>query len=385
MKKIIVKQEQVPTEIMSTMGCRTQNSADINAPESYKKNIKSLIENGTFYDDVFSASQKDSRGNICPTTIILPTLAMQALKKVESELKKDNANNIDWKEEGDTFENKVVEVFMKLLDKKIHEAKDSLLERFDWITSQPEASAKFMYENSTMGGYVKEEGIKSALRHGTLAIGQLGLAETLHVLIGCNHTTKKGMELAKRIEQLFKDRCAEFKQEYKLNFGVYFTPSENLCFTAMKKFKAKYGEIPNVSDHDYFTNSMHIPVWEKMTPFEKIDLESQLTGYSSAGSMTYVELDGSAKNNIQAIEELVNYAMDKDIPYFGINLPNDICNSCGYTDDIPGDVCPKCGTKGNISRLRRVTGYLTGDYKTAFNYGKQRETEDRVKHTCVDA
>ena len=161
--------------------------------ESYKKNIKSLIENGTFYDDVFSASQKDSRGNICPTTIILPTLAMQALKKVESELKKDNANNIDWKEEGDTFENKVVEVFMKLLDKKIHEAKDSLLERFDWITSQPEASAKFMYENGTMGGYVKEEGIKSALRHGTLAIGQLGLAEALHVLIGCNHTTKKGM------------------------------------------------------------------------------------------------------------------------------------------------------------------------------------------------
>jgi ribonucleoside-triphosphate reductase len=193
----------------------------------------------------------------------------------------------------------------------------------------------------------------------------------------------KGMDLAKRIEQLFKTRCAEFKKEYKLNFGVYFTPAENLCYTAMKKFKAKYGEIEHVSDHDYFTNSMHVPVWEKMTPFEKIDLESQLTGYSSAGCITYVELDGSTKNNLQAVEELVNYAMDHDIPYFAINVPNDICNDCGYTDEI-GEKCPQCGSK-NIQRLRRVTGYLTGDYKTAFNYGKQKETEDRVKHTCVDA
>lgn len=352
-----------PCTYFSTMGCRTANGWDINC------------------EDPKLGQLKDGRGNICPTTIIMPTLAMQALKKVESELKKDNANNIDWKE--GEFENKVVEGFMKLLDKKIHEAKDSLLERFDWITSQPAASAKFMYENGTMYGYKKEEGIKSALKHGTLAIGQLGLAETLHILIGCNHSTKKGMELAKRIEQLFKDRCAEFKQEYKLNFGVYYTPAENLCYTAMKKFKAKYGEIEHVSDHDYFTNSMHIPVWEKMTPFEKIDLESQLTGYSSAGCITYVELDGSAKNNVQAVEELVNYAMDKDIPYFAVNVPNDICNDCGYTDDM-GETCPQCGSK-NIQRLRRVTGYLTGDYKTAFNYGKQKETEARVKHTCVDA
>ena len=353
-----------PSTYPSTMGCRTFSSWDINADDPKLKHLK------------------DGRGNICPATIIMPTLAMQALKKVESELKKDNANNIDWKE--GEFENKVVEGFMKLLDKKIGEAKDSLLERFDWITSQPAASAKFMYENGTMYGYKKEEGIKSALKHGTLAIGQLGLAETLHILIECNHTTEKGMELAKRIEQLFKDRCAEFKQEYKLNFGVYFTPAENLCHTAMKKFKAKYGEIEHVSDHDYFTNSMHIPVWEKMTPFEKIDLESQLTGYSSAGCITYVELDGSAKNNVQAVEELVNYAMDKDIPYFAVNVPNDTCMVCGYTDDI-GDKCPMCGASDeHIMRLRRVTGYLSTDYRN-FNYGKQKEVEMRTKHTCVDA
>ena len=179
-------------------------------------------------------------------------------------------------------------------------------------------------------------------------------------------------------EQLFKDRCAEFKQEYKLNFGVYYTPAENLCYTAMKKFKAKYGVIPNVSDRDFFTNSMHVPVWKELTPFEKIDIESQLTGFSSAGCITYVELPSSAKNNIDALETIVNYAMDHDIPYFAINVPNDTCLDCGYTDEIE-DTCPQCGSS-NIQRLRRVTGYLTGDYKSAFNAGKQQETEMRVKH-----
>ena len=186
------------------------------------------------------------------------------------------------------------------------------------------------------------------------------------------------MELAKRIEKLFKTRCAEFKEEYKLNFGVYFTPAENLCYTAMKKFQVKYGRIPNVSDRDFFTNSIHVPVWKEMSPFEKIDIESQLTGYSSAGCITYVELDSGIKNNIDALEIIVDYAMDKDIPYFAVNVPNDTCMNCGYTDEI-NDECPMCGCT-EIQRLRRVTGYLTGDYKSAFNLGKQQETQMRVKH-----
>ena len=372
--KFNVKMERLPTEMMSTMGCRTYNGFDINSIESYKKNIRSVIDNGTLYDDVVSGAIKDSRGNICPTTIILPTLAMQAKDKLDKQMKKGLVV--------ENYEETLVEEFMKLLDKKIHEAKDSLLERFDWISSQPAASAKFMYENGTMGGYVKEEGIKSALKHGTIVIGQLGLAETLHILVGENQTTEKGMELSKRIEKLYNERCAEFKKEYHMNFGNYLTPAENLCYTAMKKFKAKYGEIEHVSDHDYFTNSIHVPVWEKMTPFEKIDIESQLAPFSNAGCITYVELDGSAKNNNQAVEELVNYAMDKDIPYLGINLKLDSCEDCGYSDEI-GEKCPQCGSS-NITRLRRVTGYLTGDYKTAFNYGKQKETEDRVEHTAIE-
>lgn len=331
-----------PCTYFSTMGCRTANGWDING----------------------LGQRKDGRGNICPVTVIMPTLAMQAVKYYETMPCGD-------------IEEDTIEFFMQLLDVKIHEAKDMLLERFEYICSQSSSAAKFMYENGTMAGYDGKD-IRSALKHGTLALGQLGLAETLQILIGCDHTTEKGMELAKRIEKLFKTRCAEFKEEYKLNFGVYFTPAENLCYTAMKKFQAKYGRIPNVSDRDFFTNSIHVPVWKEMSPFEKIDIESQLTGYSSAGCITYVELDSGIKNNIDALEIIVDYAMDKDIPYFAVNVPNDTCMNCGYTDEI-NDECPMCGCT-EIQRLRRVTGYLTGDYKSAFNLGKQQETQMRVKH-----
>lgn len=336
-----------PKTYFSTMGCRTANGWDINGLDQLK----------------------DGRGNICPVTIIMPTLAMEAKESMPLNMHEDE---LDY--EGCLLD----DYFFPLLDKKIHEAKDMLLERFEWICSQSPDSAKFMYENGVMEGYIPEEGIVSALKHGTLGVGQLGLAETLQILIGCDHTTDKGIELAKRIEKLFSDRCKEFKEEYKLNFGVYYTPAENLCYTAMQKFKDKYGVIPNVSDKEFFTNSIHVPVWIDITPIQKIDIESQLTGYSSAGCIDYVELNGSVKNNIDAIETIVNYAMDKDIPYFALNVPNDMCVNCGYTDDI-ADKCPVCGCK-EIRRLRRVTGYLTGDYKSAFNKGKQQEVEMRVSH-----
>lgn len=299
----------------------------------------------------------------------MPTLAMEA----KEEYNTDVMMNRDDKS--------IIDLFFDILDKKIHEAKDMLIERFEYICSQNPASAKFMYENNVMAGYIPEEGIRSALRHGTLAIGQLGLAETLEILVGCNHTSARGMALAKQIETLFQQRCAEFKEEYRLNFGVYFTPAENLCYTAMKKFKDKYGIIPNVSDKEFFTNSIHVPVWEQVSPFEKIDIESQLTGYSSAGCITYVELDSSVKNNLKALEQIVNYAMDHDIPYFALNVPNDTCLDCGYCDEF-NDHCPECGSE-NIQQLRRVTGYLTGNYKTAFNLGKQDEVSQRVKHVGV--
>ena len=330
----------------STMGCRTANGWDVNGFEQLK----------------------DGRGNICPVTIILPTLAMEA-----KEYTIKNAT-------GEDLEGQTVAKFMSILDQKLHEAKDMLIERFEWICSQSPESAKFMWENGTMAGYDGKD-IRSALKHGTLAVGLLGMAETLQILIGEDQTCDNGLELAKKICQLYKDRCDEFKHKYSLNFGVYFTPAENLCFTAMQRFKAKYGDIKNVSDKEFFTNSVHVPVWREVTPFEKIDIESQLDGYSSAGCIAYVELDSTVKNNLGALETIVNYAMDHDIPYFAVNVPNDTCMECGYCDEI-GDTCPECGSH-NIRRLRRVTGYLTGDYTTAFNLGKQQEVKLRVKHNRV--
>ena len=155
--------------------------------------------------------------------------------------------------------------------------------------------------------------------------------------------------------------------------------AESLCGTAMKKFKNKYGEIPGVSDKEWFNNSDHIPVYCNISVLDKIELESKLSGYSSAGCITYIELDGLVSKNIDALEEIVNFAMEHDLPYFAVNVPVDTCINCGYESEIP-DKCPKCGST-NIKRLRRVTGYLTGDYKSAFNNAKQSETEHRVRHT----
>ena len=373
-----------PCELFSTMGCRTVNGLDVNYLEEYKRSIKAFLEER--FDDVnttfVSAAQKDGRGNIAPATIILPTIAMMAIESANSKL---NENE-------DLSQSALIEEFFKLLEKKMDETKDGLIERFRWIASQSPKSATFMYENGTMEGYHPEEGIISALKHGTLTIGQLGISETLYLLVGEDQCSPKGMELAKRIEKLYWDKCAEYKSKYSLNFGVYYTPAESLCYTAMKKFRTKYGEIENVTYFinengekeykEYFTNSTHVPVYKKLSPFEKVDIESQLSGLSSAGCITYIEITHDIVNNIDALEKILDYMMEKDIPYAAFNVPSDQCKDCHYQGYIRiGSPCPKCGAPSNhIDRLRRVTGYLTGNYTTAFNEGKQDEVRDRVIH-----
>ena len=383
--------------VISGKTCRTVNGYDVNFMDEYKCNIDAVIDDrlNDVSDDMVSGIQKDGRGNIAPITVILPTLAMEAKDKVIAE-----CNNEDMSE--DEFRNKCVEAFKVLLEKHIRMCKDELLERFAHIASQSPKSARFMYENHTMAGYHEEEGIRSALKHGTIVIGQLGLAEALQILIGCDQCEELGMKVAKEIEQMYVDLTNEFKKEYKMNFGVYMTPAESLCFTAFKKWKDKYGDMENVTyyidekgerhDREYFSNSCHCPVYKHLSPFEKIDIESQLVKYSSAGAITYVEVDGAIIHNTEALEKLVDYGMDHDIPYLAINLNNagDMCEDCGYQGYIPGK-CPKCGSV-KVTRLRRVCGYLTGNYKPtcdekgniiiagAFNQGKVVETDQRVIH-----
>lgn len=211
--KVKAWSEQLPFEIMSTMGCRTYNSYDINADaDFFFKQFSYIAENGELPRwKMWSANQKDGRGNICPVTIILPTLAM------ESKL---------WSEEHDKTEAERVDYFMNMLEFKINQAREMLIERFTLICSQPESSARFMWNNNTMYGY-DGESVSSALKHGTLAIGQIGVAESLQLLIGCDQTEQKGLDLAIKIEQLFNKKCAEFKKNDHLNFGVYYTPGQN--------------------------------------------------------------------------------------------------------------------------------------------------------------
>lgn len=350
--------------------CRTANGSDINFDSNYYLNqIKDVIsgkETEMELDrDIRSKAQKDGRGNIDPCTIILPTIAMETKESLPKDISKEE----------------LVEKFIEKLDKTINLARDGLIERYNYSIKQDPRAAKFIWENGSMAGYKKGQGLESYFKHGTLAIGQLGLAETLQILIGTNQLTEKGMELAQRIEKLFNDKCKQFKKEYKLNFGVYYTPAENTCYTAMIKFQKKYGKIPNISDKNFFTNSMHVPVWEQIDPFRKITVESKLTGYSNAGCITYIEIGDSCLHNEFALEEFIDFSKKRDVPYFAINLPNDTCEICGYQGEIKeNEACPVCGEKEDISRLRRVTGYLGTDWHV-FNKGKQQEQALRFHHT----
>lgn len=192
--------------------CRTYNGFDINFNEDYflNKVLLPTLETGELpLDQLWSGNQKDGRGNIAPNTIVMPFYAMEAKKKAE------RAGHPEY----------IMDYFLDILDVAISNCRDELIDRFNWIAAQPKSVSKYMHcENHTMLGWDEEEGLHSVMKHGTLAIGQLGLAETLQILIGTDQTTDEGMKAAIRIEELFNKRCAEFKEQYKLNFGVYYTP-----------------------------------------------------------------------------------------------------------------------------------------------------------------
>ena len=220
--------------------CRTNNGYDINFTKEYFLDLLTkILETGDIPDNYLcSAVQRDGRGNIAPQTIILPTVAMMAKKKSKSD------------------PSTIIEVFMKLLEKYIEDTKDALLERFEWIASQSPQSAKFMYQNNTMKGYIPEEGIRSALKHGTLAIGQLGLAECLQILVGCDHTEERGMNLAIQIESFFKQKCDEYKEQV-----YYVEPTKEAIIKEMRSSLEEKYQRPLSDDElteiQNYVNSVH--------------------------------------------------------------------------------------------------------------------------------
>ena len=331
-----------PDTEMATMGCRTLIGNDVN---------------GMGYN-------KLGRGNITPVTINLPYIG------IEHGICLGERDTPD--EEG----------FFKDLNHMLDLATKELLDRYKYICSQSIKAGSFMYHNGTIADSDKALffGVKESMKHGSQALGYIGLANACYAMYGKYfHQDKKVMEFAKKVIKTIYDRAKANTEKYHLNFSAYSSPAESTCFTLASKLQKKFGKIKNVCDRDYLTNSCHVPVYENISIRDKIDAESNFTWMCTGGCITYIELNSGVINNPRAVEKIINYAMNNErIPYFAINFPIDTCNHCGFSGEIE-EHCPACGSD-DIKRLRRVTGYITTDYRK-FNKGKISETNDRVKHT----
>lgn len=331
-----------PDTEMATMGCRTLIGNDVN---------------GMGYN-------KLGRGNITPVTINLPYIG------IEHGICLGERDTPD--EEG----------FFKDLNHMLDLATKELVDRYEYICSQSIKAGSFMYNNGTIADSDKALflGVKESMKHGSQALGYIGLANACYAMYGKYfHQDKKVLEFAKKVIKTIYDRAKENTAKYHLNFSAYSSPSESTCYTLATKLQKKFGKIKNVCDRDYLTNSCHVPVYENISIRDKIDAESNFTWMCTGGCITYIELNSGVINNPRAVEKIINYAMSNErIPYFAINFPIDTCNHCGFSGEIE-EHCPACGSD-DIKRLRRVTGYITTDYRK-FNKGKISETNDRVKHT----
>lgn len=334
--------EDNPDTYFSTMGCRTL--------VGYDRHGLGYIRQG--------------RGNNVPNTIILPKLGIEfgtcLGKRTEPDLKGF------W----DAFEET-----LKLCEK-------GLLERFEIMIEQSPKAAPIMYQNNTIQDAKEcKESVYNALKHNTLAIGYIGVAEMCVALFGKNHAEdKKVHEFALSVVKRINEFAAEASERNDLNFSCYATPAEGLCRTALKALREQYGVIKNVTSHEFLTNSHHVPVYQEISIYDKLRVEAPFCKYPTGGCITYVELDSTFVKNLKAVEDIIDYAFKVlDIPYLAFNFPIDSCLDCGYQGEF-NDCCPMCHSK-YIQQLRRVTGYLTTDWHN-FNDGKQAEVQERVKHSA---
>lgn len=281
------------------------------------------------------------------------------------------------KSNGGTFND-----FMNSLDDYIDLGIKQLHDRYLFQRTAKAKDFQFLYENGTWKDGDKlapNDEVGDLLKTGTLSLGFVGLAECLVDLIGEHHgQSERALELGLGIVKHMHDRMVEQSKKDGLNWSVIATPAESYAGKALRKFVAKYGVVEGVSDKEYFTNSNHVPVGYNISAVKKIKIESLFHPYTLAGHILYIELDGDATKNIQAMDTIVKAMVESGAGYFAINIPNDKCNDCGYDGVINTDECPVCDSP-NISRIRRITGYLTGSVDR-WNTAKQAELRDRVKH-----
>ena len=329
-----------PETEIAYMGCRTRVMANSYDPSN---------------EIVFG------RGNLSFTSVNLPRLAIKS---------KGN-----------------VELFFEQLDNVIDVVIAQLLERYEIQAKKKVKNYPFLMGQGVWLGSDKlspEDEVGEVLKQGTLTCGFIGLAECLKSLIGKHHgESKEAQNLGLEIVGHMRKRMDDATVEHNMNFSLIATPAEGLSGRFVRIDKKKYGVIEGVTDRDYYTNSFHIPVYYKISAFEKIKLEAPYHALTNGGHISYVELDGDTVNNVQAFEKVIRCMKESGIGYGSINHPVDRDPKCGYTGVI-GEVCPKCGRKEEenqpFERIRRITGYLVGTLDR-FNNAKRMEEHDRVRHS----
>ena len=279
--------------------------------------------------------------------------------------------------------------FYKDLDKMMDLVKDELLERYDFQANQHVRNFPFLMGQGNWFGSEKlkpNDKLGDVIKHGTLSIGFIGLAETLKAMIGQHHgESDEAEELGLDIITHMRERCDEYTKKYHLNFSLLATPAEGLAGRFTKMDRKEYGKIEGVTDRDFYTNSFHVPVYYNISAFDKIDKEAPFHALCNAGHISYIELDGDPSDNIEAFEAVIRHMKDAGIGYGSVNHPVDRDPVCGFSGIIKGNRCPSCGRIEDdvlFERLRRITGYLVGSLER-WNDGKKAEEAARVKHSVA--
>jgi len=319
-------------EEVAYMGCRTRVISNINGPE-----------------------KTNSRGNLSFTTVNLPRLGIRANKDI----------SLFWK-----YLDEIVDICIEQLITRYNVQKKLKVKDFPFLMGQR------LYLDSEELSF--NDTIEKAIRHGTLSIGFIGLAECLVALMGKHHgQNMEAQAFGIAIVSHMRRKCDEASKKYSLNFSLLATPAEQLSGKFIRIDAERYGEITGVTDKKWYTNSFHIPVEFRIKALKKIELEGAYHKYCNAGHISYIELQSPPENNLKGFESLVKAMAEADMGYAAVNFPVDNCCDCGLNGVIKEDICPKCGGK-NIRRIRRITGYLST--LDRFNESKLAEIEHRQIH-----
>lgn len=343
-------------------------------PGDYKSEIATMGCRTRVYESIFPESNGTScrRGNLSFTSINLPRLGIKhgiALGK---------RKEADW------------DGFYRELDQLMDMVADQLYERFKFQGSKVVRNFPFLMGQGNWLGSEKlgpDDQLEEVIKCGSLSIGFIGLAECLVAMTGHHHGESDEMQqIGLKVIGHMRQKCDGYQQSYKLNYGLFATPAEGLSGRFTKIDRRRYGVIKGVTDREFYTNSFHVPVYYKISAFDKIDKEAPYHALCNAGHITYVELDGDPSQNIEAFEAVIRHMKEAGIGYGSVNHPVDRDPVCGFSGIIPGDRCPSCGRLEcdgpSFERLRRITGYLVGSLER-WNDAKRAEEKARVKHSVT--